>query len=149
MKKAAEGISKKSCEKFKEKFEVLLGVGRVKAEYARHIRHLDLKFSDLAEKLEGINFEIENLRPNCPKIGFRGFLPKRKKRRGEPLAYGGKPRNFTFSFINYKKTTASSAFDLIFPSGHVFDQLKIAVLSAIGTSFFLASSISTRVFFRA
>ena len=41
-------ISKASRRKFKERFERLLGLEKVKAEYARHIRQLDLKLSDLA-----------------------------------------------------------------------------------------------------
>lgn len=59
---AAKGIPKASREKFREKFERLLGLEKVKAEYARHIRELSLKLSDLAERLEEEGFEIGNLR---------------------------------------------------------------------------------------
>jgi predicted RNase H-like nuclease (RuvC/YqgF family) len=58
----AKGIPKASREKFREKLERLMGLEKVKAEYARHIRQLDLKLSELAERLEEEDFEIEKLR---------------------------------------------------------------------------------------
>jgi len=61
-KMTANEISKASRRKFKEKFERLLGLEKVKAEYARHIRQLDLKLSELAERLEEEDFEIVKLR---------------------------------------------------------------------------------------
>ena len=59
---AAKEISKASREKFKEKFERLLGSEKVKAEYARSIKELNFKLSELAERLEEEGFEIERLR---------------------------------------------------------------------------------------
>jgi hypothetical protein len=58
----AKEISKTSRYKFKEKFERLLGAEKVKAEYARSVKELSLKLSDLAERLEEEGFEIERLR---------------------------------------------------------------------------------------
>jgi hypothetical protein len=61
-KMTADEISKASRRKFKQKFERLLGLEKVKAEYAHSIKELSLKLSDLAERLEEEGFEIENLR---------------------------------------------------------------------------------------
>jgi len=74
----AKGIPKASREKFREKFERLLGLEKVKAEYARHIRQLDLKLSDLAERLEEEGFEIENLRSQLSEDQFSWLLSHMK-----------------------------------------------------------------------
>ncbi len=79
---AAGEISKRSRERFKEKFERLLGVEKIKAEYARHIAQLDLKLSELAERLEEENFEIERLRSQLSEdqIGWLLFHKKDLKK---------------------------------------------------------------------
>jgi predicted RNase H-like nuclease (RuvC/YqgF family) len=77
-KMAVNEISKASRRKFKEKFERLLGLEKVKAEYARHIRQLDLKLSDLAERLEEEDFEIEKLRSQLSEDQFSWLLFHKK-----------------------------------------------------------------------
>ena len=77
-KMAANEISKAGRRKFKEKFERLLGLEKVKAEYARHIRQLDLKLSDLAERLEEEDFEIEKLRSQLSEDQFSWLLSHMK-----------------------------------------------------------------------
>lgn len=77
-KMAANEISKASRRKFREKFERLLGLEKVKAEYARHIRQLDLMLSDLAERLEEEGFEIENLRSQLSEDQFSWLLSHNK-----------------------------------------------------------------------
>jgi predicted RNase H-like nuclease (RuvC/YqgF family) len=74
----AEGIPKASREKFREKFERLLGLEKVKAEYARHIRQLDLKLSELAERLEEEDFEIEKLRSQLSEDQLSWLLSHKK-----------------------------------------------------------------------
>jgi predicted RNase H-like nuclease (RuvC/YqgF family) len=71
---AANEISKASRAKFKQKFERLLGLERVKAEYARHIRELNLKLSSLAERLEEEGFEVETLRPQLSEDQYTWLL---------------------------------------------------------------------------
>ncbi|HVP77815.1 MAG TPA: hypothetical protein VMV04_07945 [Thermodesulfobacteriota bacterium] len=75
---SAKEISKASRRKFKEKFERLLGIERVKAEYARSLRELSLKLSDLAERLEDDGFEIENLRCLLSEDQFSWLLSHKK-----------------------------------------------------------------------
>jgi hypothetical protein len=75
---SAEEISKASRRKFWEKFERLLGIERVKAEYARSLRELSLKLSDLAERLEEDGFEIENLRCQLSEDQFSWLLSHKK-----------------------------------------------------------------------
>ena len=75
---ATNEISKASRQKFKERFERLLGLEKVKAEYARHIRQLDLKLSDLAERLEEEEFEIERLRSQLSEDQFSWLLSHKK-----------------------------------------------------------------------
>jgi predicted RNase H-like nuclease (RuvC/YqgF family) len=77
-KMAANEIPKASREKFREKFERLLGLEKVKAEYARHIRQLDLKLSDLAERLEEEDFEIEKLRSQLSEDQLSWLLSHKK-----------------------------------------------------------------------
>jgi hypothetical protein len=77
-KMAAKEISKTSREKFKDKFERLLGLEKVKTEYTHHIRKLNLKLSDLAERLEEDGFEIENLRSQLSAEQY-GWLLSHKK----------------------------------------------------------------------
>jgi predicted RNase H-like nuclease (RuvC/YqgF family) len=55
-----------------------LGLEKVKAEYARHIRQLDLKLSDLAERLEEEDFEIEKLRSQLSEDQFSWLLSHKK-----------------------------------------------------------------------
>ncbi len=75
---AAKEISKASREKFREKFERLLGLEKVKAEYARHITELSLKLSDLAERIEEEGFEIEKLRSQLSEDQFSWLLSHKK-----------------------------------------------------------------------
>jgi predicted RNase H-like nuclease (RuvC/YqgF family) len=77
-KMAANEISKASRAKFKQKFERLLGIEKVKAEYSRHIRELNLKLSDLAERLEEEGFEIETLRPQLSEDQYTWLLSHKK-----------------------------------------------------------------------
>jgi predicted RNase H-like nuclease (RuvC/YqgF family) len=77
-KMTANEISKASRRKFKEKFERLLGLEKVKAEYAHHIRQLDLKLSDLAERLEEEDFEIEKLRSQLSEDQLSWLLSHKK-----------------------------------------------------------------------
>jgi predicted RNase H-like nuclease (RuvC/YqgF family) len=64
--------------KIREKFERLLGLEKVKAEYARHIRQLDLKLSDLAERLEEEDFDIEKLRSQLSEDQLSWLLSHKK-----------------------------------------------------------------------
>lgn len=75
---AAGGIPKASREKFRERFERLLGLEKVKAEYTRHIRQLDVKLSDLAERLEEENFKIEKLRSQLSEDQLSWLLSHKK-----------------------------------------------------------------------
>jgi hypothetical protein len=59
----SQGISKTSGNKMKEKVERSLGLEKVKAEYARRLRDINLTLLELAERLEEVGFEIEKLRP--------------------------------------------------------------------------------------
>jgi hypothetical protein len=59
-----------SSEKFGEKLARLLGPEKVKAEYSRSIKKLNLRLSDLAERLEEEEFEIEKLRPQLSEDQF-------------------------------------------------------------------------------
>ena len=73
-KKAAKEISEASREKFKEKLQRLLGLEKVKAEYALNLRELSLKLSDLAERLEEEGFEMERLRPRLSEDQFSWLI---------------------------------------------------------------------------
>lgn len=75
---AANGIPKSSREKFREKFERLLGLEKVKAEYARSTKELSLKLSDLAERLEEEDFEIEKLRSQLSEDQYLWLLSHRE-----------------------------------------------------------------------
>ena len=77
-KMAANEISKAGRKKFREKFERLLGLEKVKAEYARSIKELSLKLSDLAERLEEEGFEIEKLRSQLSEDQFSWLLSHNK-----------------------------------------------------------------------
>jgi hypothetical protein len=70
----AKEISKANRQRFKEKFERLLGLDEVKAEYARKLRELTLKLSDLAERLDEEGFEIEKLRSRLSEDQFSWLL---------------------------------------------------------------------------
>jgi hypothetical protein len=76
---AAKEISKASREKFKEKLQRLLGLDKVKAEYARNLRELSLKLSDLAEQLGEEGFEIERLRPRLSEDQFSWLIVHTKE----------------------------------------------------------------------
>ena len=75
---AAKEIPKGSREKFKEKLERLMGLEKVKAEYARSIKEFNLKLSDLAERLEEEGFEIEKLRSQLSEDQFSWLLTYKK-----------------------------------------------------------------------
>jgi predicted RNase H-like nuclease (RuvC/YqgF family) len=75
---AAKEIPKARREKFKDKFERLLGIEKVKAEYSRHIRELNLKLSNLAERLDEEGFETENLRPQLSEDQYTWLLSHKK-----------------------------------------------------------------------
>jgi predicted transcriptional regulator len=77
-KKVAKEISKASREKFNEKFERLLGIEKVKAEYTRQIRELSLKLSDLAERLEEEGFEIERFRSQLSEDQYTWLLSHKR-----------------------------------------------------------------------
>lgn len=77
-KMAAKEISKGSREKFKEKLERLMGLEKVKAEYAGSIKEFNLKLSDLAERLEEEGFEIEKLRSQLSEDQFSWLLTHKK-----------------------------------------------------------------------
>jgi hypothetical protein len=63
-------LFKGSSEKFGEKLARLLGPEKVKAEYARSIKELNLRLSDLAERLEKEEFKIEKLRSQLSEDQF-------------------------------------------------------------------------------
>ena len=75
---AAKEIPKGGREKFKEKLERLMGLEKVKAEYARSIKEFNLKLSDLAERLEEEGFEIEKLRSQLSDDQFSWLLTHKK-----------------------------------------------------------------------
>jgi predicted RNase H-like nuclease (RuvC/YqgF family) len=75
---AAKEIRKARREKFREKFGRLLGLEKVKAEYGRHIRELNLKLSSLAERLKEEGFEIENLRSQLSEDQYIWLLSHKK-----------------------------------------------------------------------
>jgi hypothetical protein len=75
---AANGIPKSSRGKFRKKFERLLGLEKVNAEYARSTKELSLKLSDLAERLEEEDFEIEKLRSQLSEDQYLWLLSHRE-----------------------------------------------------------------------
>ncbi len=56
-------ISKAGRERFRDRFERLLGLEKIRAEYARQIREFSSRLLILAERLEEEEFRIENLKP--------------------------------------------------------------------------------------
>jgi len=76
-KMGAKEISKGGREKFREKLERLMGLEKVKAEYARSMKEFNLKLSDLAERLEE-GFEIEKLRSQLSEDQFSWLLTYKK-----------------------------------------------------------------------
>ena len=77
-KMAAHEISKAGREKFREKLERYLGLEKIKAEYARSMRELNLKLTNLAEHLEEEEFEIEILQSQLTEDQYTWLLSHKK-----------------------------------------------------------------------